>query len=127
MSLTARGGLKPAPNPWFVDHWPEVYLTMGLTAERLQRKYGITREDADAFAVRSHRLAVAAQETGRFLDEIVPVELEKCVFEEDEGPRADTSMEALAKLKPVFHASGTVTAGNSSQSGDGAAAALVMS
>ena len=127
MSLTPRGALKPAPNPWFVDRYPEVYLTMGLTAERLQRKYGIARQDADEFALRSHRLAVAAQETGRFLDEIVPVELEKSVFEEDEGPRADTSLEALAKLKPVFQVDGTVTAGNSSQTSDGAAAALVMS
>ena len=127
MSLTPRGALKPAPNPWFVDRYPEVYLTMGLTAERLQRKYGIARQDADEFALRSHRLAVAAQETGRFLDEIVPVELEKSVFEEDEGPRAATSLEALAKLKPVFQVDGTVTAGNSSQTSDGAAAALVMS
>jgi acetyl-CoA acyltransferase len=127
MSMTPRGGLKPAPNPWFVEHYPEVYLTMGLTAERLARKYGISREDADEFALRSHRNAVAAQEAGRFVDEIVPVELEKSLLEEDEGPRADTSLEALAKLKPVFHASGTVTAGNSSQTSDGAAAALVMS
>ena len=127
MSLTPRGGLKPAPNPWFVDHWPEVYLTMGLTAERVQRKYGITREDADAFALGSHSRAVAAQEAGRFLDEIVPVEQEKSVLEEDEGPRADASLEALAKLKPVFQTDGTVTAGNSSQASDGAAAALVMS
>jgi acetyl-CoA acyltransferase len=127
MSLTPRGGLKPAPNPWFVDRYPEIYLTMGLTAERVQRKYGISREDADEFALRSHRHAVAAQEAGRFLDETVPVELEKSLFEEDEGPRADTSLEALAKLKPVFHANGTVTAGNSSQTSDGAAAALVMS
>ena len=127
MSMTPRGGLKPAPNPWFVEHRPEVYLTMGLTAERLARKYGISRADADEFAVRSHRHAAAAQEAGRFVDEIVPVELEKSLFEEDEGPRADTTLEALAKLKPLFHASGTVTAGNSSQTSDGAAAALVMS
>jgi acetyl-CoA acyltransferase len=93
----------------------------------VQRKYGISREDADEFALRSHRHAVEAQEAGRFLDETVPVELEKSLFEEDEGPRADTSLEALAKLKPVFHANGTVTAGNSSQTSDGAAAALVMS
>jgi acetyl-CoA acyltransferase len=125
MSLTPRAALKP--NPWFVDRWPEVYLTMGLTAERVQRRYGISREDADAFALVSHRRAVAAQEAGRFLDEIVPVELPKSVLAEDEGPRADASPEALAKLKPAFHASGTVTAGNSSQPGDGAAAALVMS
>jgi acetyl-CoA acyltransferase len=126
MSLAPPGGLKPAPNPWFVDHWPEVYLTMGLTAERVQRKYGITREDADAFALRSHRQAVAAQEAGRFLHEIVPVELEKSVFEEDEGPRADATLDALAKLKLV-HTGGTVTAGNSAPPADGAAAALVMS
>jgi acetyl-CoA acyltransferase len=123
MSMIPRGGLKPAPNPWFVDHWPEIYMTMGLTAERLQRKYGVSREDADAFALRSHRKAVDAQQAGRFDDEIVPVN----GFRRDEGPRADTSLEALAKLKPVFHAKGTVTAGNSSQTSDGAAAALVMS
>ena len=123
MSMTPRGGLKPAPNPWFVEHYPEVYLTMGLTAERLRRKYGISREDADEFALGSHRKAVAAQEAGRFLEEIVPVD----GFEEDEGPRGDTNIEALAKLKPVFHATGTVTAGNSSQTSDGAAAALVVS
>ena len=123
MSMTPRGGLKPAPNPWFVDHWPEIYMTMGLTAERLQRKYGVSREDADAFALGSHRKAVDAQESGRFDDEIVPVN----GLSRDEGPRADTSLEALAKLKPVFHAKGTVTAGNSSQTSDGAAAALVMS
>jgi acetyl-CoA acyltransferase len=123
MSMTPRGGLKPAPNPWFVDHHPEVYMTMGLTAERVVRKYGISREDADEFALGSHRKAVAAQEAGRFLEEIVPVD----GFEEDEGPRADTNIEALAKLKPVFHATGTVTAGNSSQTSDGAAAALVVS
>ena len=127
MSLIPRGGLKPAPNPWFVDHLPEFYLTMGLTAERVQRKYGISRNDADEFALRSHRLAVAAQEGGRFVDEIVPVETEKSVLEEDEGPRADTSLEALAKLQPVFHVNGTVTAGNSSQTSDAAAAALVTS
>src|ERR1039458_9102498 len=127
MSMTPRGGLKPAPNPWFVERYPEIYLTMGLTAERVQQKYGISREDADDYALRSHRNAVAAQEDGRFLDEIVPVELDKSLFEEDEGPRADTTLDALAKLKPVFHANGTVTAGNSSQTSDGAAAALVMS
>jgi acetyl-CoA acyltransferase len=123
MSMTPRGGLKPAPNPWFVDHWPEIYMNMGLTAERLQRKYGVSREDADAFALRSHQKAVDAQQAGRFDDEIVPVN----GLRRDEGPRADTSLDALAKLKPVFHANGTVTAGNSSQTSDGAAAALVMS
>jgi acetyl-CoA acyltransferase len=135
MSLTPRGGLKPAPNPWFVDNWPEVYMTMGLTAERMHRKYGVSREDADAFALRSHRLAVRARAQGHFAEEIVPIELERVspgtversVFDCDEGPRADTSIEALGKLKPVFHAQGHVTAGNSSQTSDGAAAALVMS
>jgi len=123
MSLTPRGGSKPAPNPWFVDHRPEVYMSMGLTAERVVRKYGVSREDADAFAYDSHRKAIAAQEAGKFTDEIVPVD----GFTQDEGPRADTSLDALAKLKPVFHVKGTVTAGNSSQTSDGAAAALVMS
>ena len=135
MSKTPFGGLKPAPNPWFVDHWPEVYMSMGLTAERVQRKYGVTREDADAFALRSHQNAVAAQKAGKFAEEIVPVEVDtatpagegKSMFRADEGPRADTNLEALAKLKPVFHANGTVTAGNASQTSDGAAAALVMS
>ncbi len=135
MSKTPFGGLKPAPNPWFVDNWPEVYMSMGLTAERVQRKYGVTREDADAFALRSHRNAVAAQQNGNFDAEIVPVEVDtatpageqKSVFGRDEGPRADTNIEALGKLKPVFHANGTVTAGNASQTSDGAAAALVMS
>ena len=139
MSLIPRGGNKLAPNPWFVDHRPEVYLNMGLTAERLQQKYGISREDQDVFSLRSHQNALAAQAAGRFNDEIVPFEVEivtpngakphvaKTVFNRDEGPRADTTLEALAKLKPVFHAGGTVTAGNSSQTSDGAAVALVMS
>jgi acetyl-CoA acyltransferase len=139
MSLIPRGGNKLAPNPWFVDHRPEIYMNMGLTAEQLQRKYGISREDQDAFSLRSHQNAVRAQAEGRFTEEIVPFELEtvtpngakphvaKTIFQNDEGPRADSSMDALAKLKPVFHASGTVTAGNSSQTSDGAAAALVMS
>jgi acetyl-CoA acyltransferase len=135
MSMTPAGGRRPAPNPWFVDHWPEVYMSMGLTAERMQRKYEISREDADAFSLRSHLNAVRAQQEGRFADELVPVEtenvtpegIERGVLDRDEGPRADTSAEALAKLKPVFHAKGTVTAGNSSQTSDGAAAALVMS
>src|SRR5437899_4583906 len=139
MSLIPRGGNKLAPNPWFVDHRPEIYMNMGLTAEQLQRKYNISREEQDAFSLRSHQNALRAQTEGRFDDEIVPVEVEttvmngarpktsKTVFAKDEGPRADTSMEALAKLKPVFHANGSVTAGNSSQTSDGAAAALVMS
>jgi acetyl-CoA acyltransferase len=135
MSMIPFGGNKPAPNPWFVDHRPEVYMSMGLTAERLRNKYGISREEADAFALRSHQNATRAQQEGRFEEEIVPVQVEsvtpakdvKDVFRKDEGPRADTSLEALAKLKPVFHANGSVTAGNSSQTSDGAAAALVMS
>ncbi|MBZ5591934.1 MAG: acetyl-CoA C-acyltransferase [Acidobacteriia bacterium] len=139
MSLIPRGGNKLAPNPWFVDNRPEVYLNMGLTAEQLQRKYGISREDQDAMSLRSHQNALAAQAAGKFDDEIVPFEVEnvtpngakphvsRTVFNRDEGPRADTTAEALAKLKPVFHSSGTVTAGNSSQTSDGAAVALVMS
>jgi len=110
-------------------------MNMGLTAERMQKKYGVSREDSDGFALRSHQNAVKAQQAGRFADEIVPVEVEtvtpghveKTVFQTDEGPRADTSLEALGKLKPVFHEGGTVTAGNSSQTSDGAAAALVLS
>lgn len=135
MSMTPAGGRRPAPNPWFVDNWPEIYLNMGLTAERMQHKYDVSREDADAFALRSHRNALRAQQEGKFTDEIVPVEIENVttsgiergVFDRDEGPRADTSAEVLGKLKPVFHVQGTVTAGNSSQTSDGAAAALVMS
>src|SRR6266849_1042638 len=139
MSLIPRGGNKLAPNPWFVDHRPEVYMNMGLTAEQLQRKYNISREDQDALALRSHQNATRAQAEYRFEDEIAPFEVEtvtpngakphvsRSVFERDEGPRADTSLEALGKLKPVFHANGTVTAGNSSQTSDGAAVALVMS
>jgi acetyl-CoA acyltransferase len=139
MSLIPRGGNKMAPNPWFVDHRPEIYLNMGLTAEQLQRKYNISREDQDAFSLRSHQNALCAQTAGKFNHEIVPFTVEtviangahpqvtKTVFDRDEGPRADTTLEALAKLKPVFHANGTVTAGNSSQTSDGAAVALVMS
>ena len=139
MSLIPRGGNKLAPNPWFVDHRPEVYMNMGLTAEELQRKYGISREEQDAFSLRSHQNALRAQAEGKFTDEIVPVEVTTVtlngaspkvatsIFARDEGPRADTSLEGLAKLKAVFHAAGTVTAGNSSQTSDGAAAALVMS
>jgi acetyl-CoA acyltransferase len=127
MSMTARGGLKPAPNPWLVDRRPDYYLTMGLTAERVQQRYGISREEADRFALGSHQKAVAARDGGRFADEMVPVEAAHGALEEDEGPRADTTLEALARLKPVFHAKGTVTAGNSSQTSDGASAALVMS
>jgi acetyl-CoA acyltransferase len=135
MSMIPRAGNKPAPNPWFVDNHPEVYMNMGLTAEQVQRKYGVSREDSDAFSFRSHQNALKAQAEGKFREEIVPVKVEtvtaggttQASFDTDEGPRADTSLEALAKLKPVFHAQGTVTAGNSSQTSDGAAMALVMS
>lgn len=139
MSMIPMGGNKIAPNPWFVDHLPEIYMNMGLTAERLQKRYGVSREDSDQFAFESHQKALSAQAEGRFEDEIVPIETHtttmngtklhtvSALVTKDEGPRADTSLEALAKLKPVFHAHGTVTAGNSSQTSDGAAIALVMS
>jgi acetyl-CoA acyltransferase len=145
MSMIPMGGNRISPNPWLMDHYPDAYLSMGLTAENLAKKYGITREKADAFSLASHQKALAAIAAGRFKDEIVPVEVKATVvsngssghaakaktttslFETDEGPRADTSMEALAKLKPAFHARGTTTAGNSSQTSDGAAAAIVMS
>jgi acetyl-CoA acyltransferase len=139
MSLVPMSGHKFAPNPWMVDHIPQIYMGMGLTAEEVYRKYKIGREDQDAFAYRSHQNALKAQAEGKFDDEIVPIEVDtttlengkpstkKSTFVKDEGPRADTSAEALGKLRPVFHASGTVTAGNSSQTSDGAAAAIVMS
>lgn len=139
MSMLPMTGRNLAPNPWMVDHRPEIYISMGLTAENVQRKYGVTREDADAFAYRSHQNALKAQAAGHFDEELVPLEVTTtsldngkpktatATFARDEGPRADTTPEALAKLKPVFHAQGTVTAGNSSQMSDGAALALVMS
>ena len=139
MTMIPMGGHKVSANPWLIDHYPDSYLSMGLTAERLASRYGITREMADQFSVESHKKAIAAIEAGRFDDEIVPVPVsfttpngnkpkrQEIVFKMDEGPRADTSMEALAALKPAFHAKGTVTAGNSSQMSDGAAAAVVMS
>ena len=140
MSLVPLGGNKPSPNPWLAEHYPASLLTMGLTAERVARHYGISREDQDAFALASHQKALTAQKEGRFDAELVPVNVATAVpgykpgkpiiterrFAADEGPRADTSAEALAKLKPVFHAKGTVTAGNSSQTSDGAAAAVLM-
>jgi acetyl-CoA acyltransferase len=138
MSLLPKAGNNFSPNPKLVDEYPEIYLSMGLTAENLQKRYNISREDQDAFALRSHRNALLAQAEGRFDEEIVPVTVEttvlsngkpcqqQTVFSKDEGPRVDTSPQALAKLKPVFHATGTVTAGNASQTSDGAAAALVM-
>jgi acetyl-CoA acyltransferase len=140
MSFVPMSGNKPSLNPWLVDNYPGSYLSMGLTAERLAKHYGITREQADQFAYESHQKALAAIAAGRFEDEIVPVPVTntridakgnaksvQSVFKTDEGPRADTSFEALAKLKPAFHANGTVTAGNASQMSDGAAAAVVTS
>jgi acetyl-CoA acyltransferase len=135
MSLLPMSGHKFAPNPWMVDNHPQIYMGMGLTAEEVYRKYNVSREDQDQFSYRSHQNALKAQAEGRFDDEIVPLEVDttttkgtkKGKFNKDEGPRADTSLEALAKLRPVFHAAGTVTAGNSSQTSDGAAAAIVMS
>lgn len=150
MSMVPMGGHKISPNPWLMDHYPDTYLNMGLTAENLAKKYGFTREQADQFSLASHQKALAAIAAGKFKDEIVPIEVnytfvenggngasgatagtktksQKVTFDTDEGPRADTSMEALGKLKPVFHAHGVVTAGNSSQMSDAAAASVVMS
>jgi acetyl-CoA acyltransferase len=140
MSLLPFGGLKPSPNPWFAEHYPASLLTMGLTAERVARRYNISREDQDAFALLSHQKSLAAQASGRFADELIPVrvtnavsgtktetpEASETLFVADEGPRADTSLQALANLKPSFDAQGSVTAGNSSQASDGAAAAVLM-
>ncbi len=140
MSLIPMGGSKPSPNPWLAENYPASLLTMGLTAERVARHYNISREDQDAFALASHQKALAAQAAGRFKDELVPVtvttatpgakagkpQVRETIFGADEGPRADTSTDALSKLKPVFHAQGTVTAGNASQASDGAAAAILM-
>jgi acetyl-CoA acyltransferase len=156
MSMVPMGGNKISPNPWLMDNYPDSYLGMGLTAENLAKKYGITREAADQFSYQSHQKALAAIAAGKFKDEITPVEVSitelaaaagngsgstgsqpvpassqpatrTFTFDTDEGPRADTSPDALAKLKPAFHARGTITAGNSSQMSDGAAAAVVMS
>jgi acetyl-CoA acyltransferase len=141
MSLVPMGGNKISPNPSLVDSYPDVYLSTGLVAENHAREHGISREEQDAFALRSHQRAVAAIESGRFADEITPLTFraaagpdnggEPRVVEvthaQDEGPRRDTSMDALAKLRPAFHVSGTVTAGNSSQTSDGAAAVIVTS
>jgi acetyl-CoA acyltransferase len=138
MSLVPMGGHRYLPNPQMMADDPETYLGMGLTAERLAEEDGIDREAQDRFAYESHRKALAAQQEGRFAGEIVPVPTRvaqpgadgkpverEVVLDRDEGPRADTSVEALAKLKPAFKAGGTVTAGNSSQTSDGAAAALL--
>ena len=144
MSYVPAGGNKISLNPWLVENYPGSYMSMGLTAERVAAHYGITREAMDQFSYESHQKALAAQANGSFADEIVPVDVVTAVpgpasgtkakiksvtasFTKDEGPRVDTSLEALAKLKPVFHAKGLVTAGNSSQTSDGAAAAVVMS
>ena len=137
MSLVPMGGNKVSPNPALVDSYPDVYLTTGLVAENHARESGITREEQDVFALRSHVRALAAQDAGRFADEIVPLtvrsvppgtsSVSNTEFAHDEGPRRDTSAAALAKLRPAFHANGTVTAGNSSQTSDGAAALLVTS
>ena len=157
MTMVPMGGNKVSPNPWLVDHSPDTYINMGLGTEHIARKFGITREQADQFSVESHKKALAAIAAGKFKEETVAVEVkitalasangagaggasgsakaqaaakpttQTFTFDTDEGPRADTSMEALAKLKPAFHVKGTVTAGNSSQMSDGAAAAVVMS
>src|SRR6516165_6033327 len=148
MSLVPMGGNKISPNPWLVDHYPDAYINMGLGTENIARKFGIVREQADQFAAESHKKAVAALAADKFKDETVPVEVkitslpnghgakpktpqkpatQSFVFDEDELPRPDTSMEVLAGLKPAFHVKGTVTAGNSSPMSDGAAAVVVMS
>ena len=123
MSLVPMGGNKVAPNPSLVDDYPDVYLSTGLVAENHAREASVSREEQDSFAMRSHQRALAAIDAGRFTEEIVPLPDLRI----DEGPRRDTSMQALAKLRPAFHVNGTVTAGNSSQTSDGAAAVLVMS
>ena len=123
MSLIPMGGNKIAPNPTLVDTYPDTYLSTGLVAENHAREASVTREEQDAFALRSHQRAVAAIDSGRFDDEIIALP----ELRNDEGPRRDTSLEALAKLRPAFHVKGSVTAGNSSQTSDGAAAVVVMS
>jgi acetyl-CoA acyltransferase len=131
-------GNKPAPNPWLAHNYPEVYVSMGQTAENVAAQYAIMRRNQDEFGYRSHMRAIAAQDAGKFDDEIVPLEFERVeikngkavtqtvVFDADEGPRRGTTLEAMAKLKPVFSPTGSVTAGNSSQRSDGAAAVIVM-
>jgi acetyl-CoA acyltransferase len=140
MSLIPMGGHIIRPNPYLVEHYPDFYLNMGLATENVARRYEVSREEQDAFALRSHRRAAAAQEAGRFDDEIVPLKVRfeeldakgrkvarEVAFDRDEGVRRDTSEESLAKLRPAFHVKGTITAGNASQMSDGAAAAVVMS
>lgn len=138
--MPGQAGHQFAPNPYLVGHWPEVYISMGLTAENVARTYGISREDQDAFACQSHQRAADAIKTGRFREQIVPVTVrwwesneegrpasKELIFEVDEGVRYDTSLDALARLRPVFAKDGVVTAGNSSQTSDGAAATVLMS
>lgn len=140
MTMVPMTGLKFSPNPYLAAEWPGAYLGMGLTAENVAEKYGVSRIDQDAFAYESHQKAIRAVESGLFDPEIVPIkvdlteydpsrELRKSsfTFQRDEGPRADTSLEALARLRPAFKEGGSVTAGNSSQMSDGAAAVIIMS
>lgn len=140
MTMVPMTGLKFSPNPYLASEWPGAYLGMGLTAENVAEKYGISRVDQDSFAFESHKKAIRAIESGLFDPEIVPLEVElveygksgeikknSFTFKRDEGPRADTTLEALAKLKPAFKEGGTVTAGNSSQMSDGAAGVIIMS
>ena len=139
MSMIPMGGNKISPNPWLVDHYPDAYLSMGLTAERVASRFGITRAQCDEFSLRSHQKALAAITAGKFEQETVAVPVrfttpngskpkqQEISFKVDEGPRADTSLEALGALKAAFHVKGVSTAGNSSQMSDGAAAAVVMS
>ena len=138
MSMIPMTSNKPAPNPWMAENYPEIYCSMGQTAENVANKYGVSRQEQDAFGYRSHTRAIAAQDAGKWKDEIVPLEIEQVVmdngkavtrtivFDADEGPRRGTSLEAMAKLRPAFARNGTVTAGNSSQMSDGAAAVMVM-
>ncbi len=138
MSMIPMISNKFAPNPWMAENYPEIYVSMGQTAENVAAKYDISREEQDAFGYRSHQRAIAAQDAGKFEDEIVPLEFERVeldngkavtrtvVFDADEGPRRDTSLEAMAKLRPAFAPKGSVTAANSSQMSDGAAAVMVM-
>jgi acetyl-CoA acyltransferase len=136
MSMVPMGGNKVSPNPALVASYPDVYLTTGLVAENHARESSVSREAQDQFALLSHQRAIAAIDAGRFKDEIVPLtvrlvneapKVREIVFDTDEGPRRDTSIEALAKLRPAFHVSGTVTAGNSSQTSDGASVVIVTS
>ncbi|HSQ23128.1 MAG TPA: acetyl-CoA C-acyltransferase, partial [Pyrinomonadaceae bacterium] len=140
MSMIPMGGHIIRPNPSLMETYPDFYLSMGLATENVARKYEVSREEQDAFALRSHQRAIAALDTDKFKDETVPLNVtveeldakgkkqhSEIVFDKDEGPRRDSSAEALAKLKPVFQMNGTITAGNSSQMSDGAAAAIVMS